>query len=480
MNEYHQKRGIEMSEDNRVFDFKTWIQQQQTNDYQIVLEDDHLIKLITDCAEASILFIEIDNNTIVEFQIISQKDHATKFYLHFELNDEEHAKQLYNEMVETLVGLKDQKTLRVLLSCSAGLTTSMFAENLNSTAEMLGLDYQFNAVSYLSIYEEAENYDMILIAPQIGYMLKRLQESLPDKPILQIPTAVFAAYDALSALKFIQNELEKFHQDQEPKEKKCVHCVQYEKRILSIVILTNKEQTRIYYQLQDKCEIIDSHVIIKPSMNIYDLYDVIDTVLLKHSFIDMIGIATPGIVEDYKQLKSPVHGETIDIKKDFEDKYHIDVFVYNNANAAVVGFSLEHPEYQNIIFHSQPFGFGVGGQGIMVNGKVVRGKNGIAGELKYFIRRMQLSDDVSKLIWTQHGALEIVTKSLLPTISIIGPEAVAISAPMTPDMQEVRNTLGSFIPEEFMPDFYYIKEASDYMLNGITELCVRYIKKGNQ
>lgn len=92
MNEYHQKRGIEMSEDNRVFDFKTWIQQQQTNDYQIVLEDDHLIKLITDCAEASILFIEIDNNTIVEFQIISQKDHATKFYLHFELNDEEHAK----------------------------------------------------------------------------------------------------------------------------------------------------------------------------------------------------------------------------------------------------------------------------------------------------------------------------------------------------------------------------------------------------
>ena len=52
----------------------------------------------------------------------------------------------------------------------------------------------------------------------------------------------------------------------------------------------------------------------------------------------------------------------------------IDVFVYNNANAAVVGFSLEHPEYDNIIFHSQPFGFGVGGQGIISNGKVIRGE----------------------------------------------------------------------------------------------------------
>ncbi len=52
------------------------------------------------------------------------------------MNDEEHAKQLYDEMVETLIGLKDEKTLQVLLSCSAGLTTSMFAENLNSVANL--------------------------------------------------------------------------------------------------------------------------------------------------------------------------------------------------------------------------------------------------------------------------------------------------------------------------------------------------------
>ena len=84
-------------------------------------------------------------------------------------------------MVETLIGLKEEKTLRVLLSCSAGLTTSMFADNLNSVAGMLGLDYHFDAVSYMSIYEEAEKYDVILIAPQIGYMLKRLKESINRK-----------------------------------------------------------------------------------------------------------------------------------------------------------------------------------------------------------------------------------------------------------------------------------------------------------
>lgn len=466
-----------MEQEVKGFDFQSWILQHQDEHYQIVKESDELIQLLTDYADASIRFTEIEENIIVEFTIISHKDQGIKFYLHFELNDETHAKQLYEEMVETLIELKEEKTLRVLLSCSAGLTTSMFAENLNSVANMLGLDYQFEAVSYLSIYEVVDQYDVVLLAPQIGYMYKQLKESLSHKLVLQVPTAVFASYDALSAIKFIQAELEDFHnKTKEEKEKGCTRCVEYEKRILSIVITSSKDKTHIYYRLYDKCEIIDSSLIIKPLMNIYDLYDIIDTVLLKHSYIDVIGIATPGIVKNGKHLSNPTDGKDIDIKTDFEEKYNIDVFVYNNANAAVVGFSLEHPEYKNIIFHSQPFGYGVGGQGIIINGKIVRGKNGIAGEIKHFIRRMQLSDDVYKLARTHHGAVELVTRSLLPTISIMGPEAVVIYAPMTPDMNEIKKTLASFIDEEFLPEFYYIKEASSYMLSGITKLCVDYLK----
>lgn len=86
-----------------------------------------------------------------------------------------------------------------------------------------------------------------------------------------------------------------------------------------------------------------------------DLYDIIDTVLLKHHIIDVIGIATPGIIKDNQHLRSSIDGSDQDIKNEFEKKYHIDVFIYNNANAAVVGFSLEHEEYKNIIFHSQPW-----------------------------------------------------------------------------------------------------------------------------
>lgn len=100
----------------------------------------------------------------------------------------------------------------------------MFADNLNSVVEMLGEDYHFDAVAYSNIYEQVENYDLVLIAPQIGYMLKRLQESLPDKLVLQIPTATFASYDAIGAIKFIQSEIENYNKEKKEEQVKKCHC----------------------------------------------------------------------------------------------------------------------------------------------------------------------------------------------------------------------------------------------------------------
>ena len=175
-----------------------------------------------------------------------------QFYLHFELNDENHAHQLYDEMIETLIGLKDKKTTRVLLSCSSGLTTSMFADNLNSVVEMLGEDYHFDAVVYSNIYEQVENYDLVLIAPQIGYMLKRLQESLPDKLVLQIPTATFASYDAIGAIKFIQSEIENYNKEKKEEQVKKCHCCINVSSLLFYQLIEHKHVFIIAFMINQK------------------------------------------------------------------------------------------------------------------------------------------------------------------------------------------------------------------------------------
>ena len=386
-------------------DYRKWIKEHQNTYYSINEISDNTIELKTDYGISTIQFTDIDESTLVEFTIISLKDESIKFYLHFELKDIDHAKQLYQEMADSLLKLKEEKTLQVLLSCSAGLTTSMFAENLNDHAKMLGLDMHFEAVPYLNIYQEAEKYDVILLAPQIGYMLNRLQESLTDKQVLQIPTNAFASYDSLSVINFINDELKKY-KVKDKKESVICHCQESTKSsILSLVMMPNTAQTRTYYRL-------------------------------------------------YKEI-----------------------LVSNNVNAAVMGFSLEHPEYSNILFHSQPFGYRAGGQGIMIDKKIVKGREGLSGEIKFFVERMQLSDKLDNLRWTQQGVLELVCASLLPSLCIVAPQAVAIRSPMTPDMNEIKKKLSSFIPEYYLPDFYFIKEASPYMLDGITKLCIDYLDK---
>lgn len=214
--------------------YQLWILEHQSDDYILERKNEDLIQLDTSYAVASVQFSSIEDNTLVEISIVSKKDERTKFYLHFELKEEEHAKKLFDEMVETLIRLKGEKKVRVLLSCSAGLTTSMFASMLTEATDTLGLDYEFNAVSYMNIYEEADHYDLILIAPQIGYMLNRLRSSLPDHLILQIPTAYFASYNTGETIQFIQKSLNDYCRKKNENKKKICHCKKSQKRILSI------------------------------------------------------------------------------------------------------------------------------------------------------------------------------------------------------------------------------------------------------
>ena len=69
------------------------------------------------------------------------------------------------------------------------------------------------ATGYSRLFEIANDYDIILIAPQVAYMLPQAKRRLPDKEVVTIPTRIFAINDYSGALKIIydwyQNKEEK-------------------------------------------------------------------------------------------------------------------------------------------------------------------------------------------------------------------------------------------------------------------------------
>lgn len=128
----------------------------------------------------------------------------------------------------------------------------------------------------------------------------------------------------------------------------------------------------------------------KPGRSYCDVKDVLATVRLQGvdpGVLDAIGLALPGVVDG-----STVHMVSIDLgMPDFarlSESLGVPIFVDNNANAAAVGCYVSQDRFENIALHRQPTGYCVGGQGLIVDGRLVRGNHGLAGEQGYLVTKL--------------------------------------------------------------------------------------------
>ncbi|QFK71955.1 ROK family glucokinase [Pradoshia sp. D12] len=99
-----------------------------------------------------------------------------------------------------------------------------------------------------------------------------------------------------------------------------------------------------------------------------------------------IGIGVPGLVDERqgKVLEAVNIGwKNYELKKHFEEKTSLPIFVENDANNAVLGECWRDAEkHDDIILVT--FGTGIG-CGIIVDGKVLHGHKGLAGEIGHFV-----------------------------------------------------------------------------------------------
>lgn len=428
------------------------------------------IEIKTPYAVGKVSFYELEV-TIVEMTVTNLADDENKFYLHFELRELEYAEELFAEMLETLTELKNQQKLKILLSCTGGLTTNFFAEKLNEAAQLLSLDYEFAAVPFHKLYSVAFDYSVILLAPQIAYQLKNAQEVLSKQLVLKIPPKVFASYDSAEMLKFIRSELENWNKTVEERAIAKLHAeIKSKAKILSIAVMPSNYQTRIAYRIYEKGAPIFEETVIKGRLNIvHDLEDILDTVGCRCKKFDAVGIATAGTLHDgYIDLPHFVD-PNINLKKLLEEKYGVPVTITNNLKAAALGYYAQQDKYKNILFVSRPMGFRAGGIGIVLNGKVLDGAHNMAGEIRYVTRSF-----VSKEDWDNHLMMDLdkvldgVALEIRAGIAVIDPEIICLRSPMTPDLEKVKDKLAEFIPKKYLPEFVYLRDEQmqEYVLLG--------------
>lgn len=142
-------------------------------------------------------------NGIFEEELTNVHTNENIFYLHFQFVHFKHAITLFKEMANCAIEAVNKPQVRVLLCCSGGLTTTLFASKMSELAILENLPYEISATGYPKLFELADQYDVIMFAPQISYLLTEAKERLENKKVLMIPTQIFATNDFSKALKLI-------------------------------------------------------------------------------------------------------------------------------------------------------------------------------------------------------------------------------------------------------------------------------------
>ncbi len=80
----------------------------------------------------------------------------------------------------------------IMLCCSAGMSTSMLVRKMQAEAEKRGLEIKIDAYGVSEFDEQFARYQVVLLGPQVKYMLETLAEKTAER---NIPVAAIDMMD---------------------------------------------------------------------------------------------------------------------------------------------------------------------------------------------------------------------------------------------------------------------------------------------
>lgn len=133
------------------------------------------------------------NNNVVEEQIYQKSNGNSVFYLHFEMDNIGQCRYLFQEFYRNLKKRTVSRPYRALICCSGGLTSCLFSTQLQELADLKKYNIRIDATAFTRLKENFENYDMILLAPQIAHYKARILSKIPKSiPIHRIDPTAYA------------------------------------------------------------------------------------------------------------------------------------------------------------------------------------------------------------------------------------------------------------------------------------------------
>jgi cellobiose-specific phosphotransferase system component IIB len=432
------------------------------------------------CAEVNIYPFE-EGQQMVELRVTHVTGGETAFFLHFVLEDLEHAQTLFREMEDALAAQATREPVKVLLCCTSAMTTTFFARKMQEVAHTLSLDYTFFAMSVGRVLEGgADEYKAILLAPQVGFQRHHIAHMYPNALVFEIPPKLFGGYDAAGVVRLLMHALHDDRDGQEATTLRPQRGVTDDYLILVITLFLLRHGARLGFRLYQGKEVLAEGSAKKAVFDFRDVDDLIETIGMRGldlKRLDAIGIAVPGVTFEGMVNLPHVIGDDYDLGPHLEKHFGVPVFVDNNCNAAATGCYVSQDEFESLAFFRHEFGHQAGGLGTIHNGRLIRGYLSQAGEPKHIERRFSYGEtSYDEARFSAEGMFRIAVNMCLACICVTGPEAIYLSVDTVDDMEALHRALAEVVSEEFVPVLVPVEDYVGTVYIGEVALCVHRLQ----
>ena len=90
---------------------------------------------------------------------------------------------------------------KILLVCSAGMSTSMLVRKIQEAAQKQNYEIEVDAFSISQARTIGHNWDIILLGPQVKFLLKEMKAAFPKKPVDAIEMRSYGRMDGEAVLR---------------------------------------------------------------------------------------------------------------------------------------------------------------------------------------------------------------------------------------------------------------------------------------
>ncbi len=98
--------------------------------------------------------------------------------------------------------------MKILLVCNGGASTGVVVEKMLEHITSLNKDYEIKAVGSSEGKTIAQDYDVILLGPQIAYIIGTFKNQFPTKKIASIPPMLYGRMDGKGVVELAESLME--------------------------------------------------------------------------------------------------------------------------------------------------------------------------------------------------------------------------------------------------------------------------------